>query len=331
MKTKIDIISGFLGAGKTTFIKKLVTEAYMDERVVVIENEFGKVNIDGTVLKDSGVIVEELAAGCICCSLYGDFSISIKEVIKKYKPDRIIIEPTGIALLTEILSSLNELEKLNLIKINLVLTIVDVNRFKFTMLCSKEFIENQIKVTKSIILNKTSGVDEVLIQEVVQQLLQVNPDANIIKMEWDNVTAKEIINAAMNKDKYYQNKGKTRNIKGRKLNNAPLTLKGGSFNKNIMGFRNSSEKFSSCEFEINTTFNKQKLEEIFHRLQNEAEYGKILRGKGILRDINDKWFKFDYVPGELSYENYSTSYLGKACIIGMNLNKENISKLFLDN
>jgi len=155
MKTKIDIVSGFLGSGKTTLIRKLISEKYKDEKVVVLENELGKINIDGQILKNSGFIVKELTAGCICCNLSGNFDDAVIEILETFKPYRIIVEPTGIALLSQVINSCTSNKCFNLIQLNMVITVVDVKRFKLSYSYSKGFLENQIRATQSIILSKT--------------------------------------------------------------------------------------------------------------------------------------------------------------------------------
>ena len=193
MITKVDIISGFLGSGKTTLIRKLISEEYKGEKVVVLENEMGKVNIDGQILKSSGVLVKEITAGCICCSLSGNFTDAINEIFESFHPDRIIIEPTGIAMLSQVISSCSLNAFSNLIELDMVITVVDVKRFKLSYSYSKVFLENQIKATQNIILSKTEGVDDDVIQEVIAKLHEINSEVIIINLPWNKVTAAELI------------------------------------------------------------------------------------------------------------------------------------------
>lgn len=313
MKTKVDIVSGFLGAGKTTLIKKLVTEEYKDENIVIVENEFGKVNIDGGVLRNTGIVVEEITAGCICCSLSEDFSTSIMKVRDKFNPDRIIIEPTGVAKLSDILNSCKDKEYEDLIEINNVVTVVDVKRFKLSTSYSKEFIDDQIRVTKSIILSKIAGVEETIIQDVVDYIKNINNNVNIVNLEWEKVSAKEVINAIENKYEASNNDtGKLGKVVGGRIYRS-----------------NSSHKFNTWEFETNKRFNRKRIESIFEILKNESEYGNIIRGKGVLKDTEGKWFKFDFVPGDIAFDEYTTESVGNVCIIGLNLNIDNILQLFM--
>lgn len=307
MITKIDIVSGFLGAGKTTFIRKLITEEYKDEKVVVLENEFGKVNIDGLVLKDRGVIVKEITAGCICCSLSGNLDDAINEIFQSFQPDRIIIEPTGIAMLSQVIGSCTSNEFSDLIKINMVITVVDVQRFKLSYSYSKEFLENQIKSTQSIILSKTEGIDNQVIQDVITKLHEINSEATVINLPWDKVSAAELIS-----DAQYIPMEKTMDEK------KPVKIIGGKHKR----------KIEACEIETEIQFNKQRIEDIFSELEKITEYGNIIRGKGLVLETGSLGLKFDYVSRELSFERFNLESFGKICIIGIDLNKDKIKDLF---
>lgn len=312
MRVKVDIISGFLGAGKTTLIKKLILEEYIDEKVVVIENEFGKVNIDGEVLKGSGIIVQEITAGCICCSHDGDLIESIEEVVKKFSPDRIIVEPTGVARLSEVLASCRNSKYLELIEVNNVITIVDVKRFKLSVSYSKEFIDNQIRATKSILFSKTTGVRDEAVQEVIDYIKKINHSANIINVEWDKVIAGEIINAVEQKSDSIEDDRK----------NLGKIIGGRIYPSNL------DHQFSTWEFESNNYFNREKIKDIFDMISNKLEYGSVIRGKGILKKAEGGFLKFDFVSGDLTFEEYDFQDTGKVCVIGTNLKKNKIMELF---
>ena len=159
--TKIDIISGFLGAGKTTFIKKMIDEAFTGEKIVLIENEFGEVGIDGGFLKDAGIQITEMNSGCICCSLVGDFGTSLKEVVDKYHPDRIIIEPSGVGKLSDVIKAVKDLHIENEIRLNSASTVADASKVKVYMKNFGEFFNNQIEHAGTIILSRTQNVSEV--------------------------------------------------------------------------------------------------------------------------------------------------------------------------
>ena len=194
---KVDIFSGFLGAGKTTLIKKLIEEAYQGEQVVLIENEFGEIGIDGGFLKDSGVEINEMNSGCICCSLVGDFGKALEKVTEQFHPDRILIEPSGVGKLSDIIQAVENLE-LNDIKLNGFTTIVDAKKAKIYMKNFGEFFNNQVEHASSIILSHTKGMDEEKLQQVVSMLREHNPHATIITTDWDALDGKQIL-AAMEK------------------------------------------------------------------------------------------------------------------------------------
>ena len=313
MKTKIDIISGFLGAGKTTLIRKLALEEYHRERVVVIENEFGKVNIDGEVLRNSGITVKEITAGCICCSLSDDLGYSIEKVIETFKPERIIIEPTGVARLSDVIKSCMDKRISELSYINNVITVVDVRRYKLSMAISKEFFENQIRATKSIILSKIKDVSEESIKEIIVDLLKINNKVNIIRSDWDKVGAKELLSSVENNEHSAEEGGKKAN-----------KIIGGRIHRS-----DKEVKLDTWEFETKECFDSAKIQKIFKQLQKQEDFGLILRGKGILKDFEGKSFNFNYVPEEITFERCSTSEEGRICIIGIDINKRSILQLFL--
>ena len=191
--TKIDIFSGFLGAGKTTLIKKLLTEAYKGEQVVLIENEFGEIGIDGGFLKEAGIEIREMNSGCICCSLVGDFGEALKEVIEKYHPDRIIIEPSGVGKLSDVIKAVQKVEDAVDIKLNSFTTIVDVTKCKMYMKNFGEFFDNQIQYAGAIIMSRTDIASEKKVQESLELLRSLNKDAAIITTPIENLDGKKLV------------------------------------------------------------------------------------------------------------------------------------------
>lgn len=194
---KVDIFSGFLGAGKTTLIKKLIEEAYKGEQVVLIENEFGEIGIDGGFLKDSGVEINEMNSGCICCSLVGDFGKALEQVVEQFHPDRILIEPSGVGKLSDIIQAVENLDLAD-VQLNGFTTIVDAKKAKIYMKNFGEFFNNQVEHASSIILSHTKGMDEEKLTQVVALLREHNPHATIITTDWDALDGKKIL-AAMEK------------------------------------------------------------------------------------------------------------------------------------
>ena len=196
--TKVDIISGFLGAGKTTLIAKLLKEAFPGEQIVLIENEFGEIGIDGGFLKESGVEIREMNSGCICCSLVGDFGTSLKEVVEKYHPDRIIIEPSGVGKLSDVIKAVKDLHIENEIRLNSASTVADASKVKVYMKNFGEFFNNQIEHAGTIILSRTQNVSEAKLKTDIELIRSLNKDAHIITTPWDDINGKQILDAMEN-------------------------------------------------------------------------------------------------------------------------------------
>ena len=192
-KTKVDIISGFLGAGKTTFIKKLLAEALSGEKVVLIENEFGEIGIDGGFLKDSGIEVREMNSGCICCSLVGDFASSLKEILTKYTPDRVIIEPSGVGKLSDVMRAVADVEEELPVAGNSAVTLVDVKKAKLYIKNFGEFFNNQVQYAKSIVLSRTDVADQKKIDEAIQLIREINKDATIITTPLADLSGEKLL------------------------------------------------------------------------------------------------------------------------------------------
>ena len=193
--TKIDIISGFLGAGKTTLIKKLIGEAFKGEQVVLIENEFGEIGIDGGFLKDAGVNITEMNQGCICCSLVGDFGEALKQVVNDYHPDRVIIEPSGVGKLSDVIKAIQKASENVEIALNSATTVVDVTKAKMYIKNFGEFFLNQIEACGTVVLSRTQNVDETKLLTAVDMIKEHNSEARIITTPWDDITGEIILDA----------------------------------------------------------------------------------------------------------------------------------------
>ena len=198
--TKIDIISGFLGAGKTTFIKKMLEEVFADEKVVLVENEYGEVGIDGGFLKDSGIEIKELNSGCICCSLVGDFTRSLAEVIDTYHPDRILIEPSGVGKLSDVLTSVKKIEDTHDAKVNALVTVANAVKATKQMRAFGEFFTNQVENAATIVLSRTQNMTPEKLEKCVKDLQAVNPKAVIITTPWDEISGQQILSAMEDQD-----------------------------------------------------------------------------------------------------------------------------------
>ena len=200
--TKIDIFSGFLGAGKTTLIKKLIKEAFAGQQVVLIENEFGEIGIDGGFLKDAGIVVNEMNAGCICCSLVGDFRTALQQVVEQYHPDRIVIEPSGVGKLSDVTRAVEGVAEHLDVQLSSFVTVADVNKVKMYMKNFGEFYDDQISHASCIILSRTQNATEEKIAAAVAMLREKNPTATIVTTAWDALTGEQILKAMSTKDDF---------------------------------------------------------------------------------------------------------------------------------
>jgi G3E family GTPase len=316
MKAKVDVFSGFLGAGKTTLIKKLINESLYKEKVVVIENEFGEIGIDGSILKSANIEVKEINAGCICCNISGDFKKAVKEVIEKYRPERIIIEPTGVAKLSDLLAACNSSELKNLLQLNMVVTVVDVLKYDMYSANFGEFYRNQIMSSRIIVLSRTQVADADKINNIKEKIEKLNNKASIVTTPWEKLTAQRIVELNENSSKLsLQNEV---NLIKRSLGSA--SLRAGS---NHSG----NEVFETWSYETPKKFNTKSLVSLLTKI-NSNNCGNVLRAKGIVQGDNDEWMQFDYVPGEFEMKKTAPDYSGRLCVIGVNLNKEKLKKLF---
>ena len=202
MATKIDIFSGFLGAGKTTLIKKLIRESFQGQQVVLIENEFGEIGIDGGFLEESGIKINELNAGCICCSLVGDFREALRKVVEQYHPDRILIEPSGVGKLSDVTRAVEAVAEHLDVALNSFVTVADVNKVKLYMKNFGEFYNDQVSNASCILLSRTRGADADKVAAAVALLREKNPDATIVTTPWDDLTGGQILAAMSQKNDF---------------------------------------------------------------------------------------------------------------------------------
>lgn len=309
---KIDIISGFLGAGKTTLIKKLLSEELSSEKIAIIENEYGEVSIDGNLFKDEKVEVKEISSGCICCSIKGDFKDSINEIIRDYAPTRIIVEPSGVAKLSEVISSINE-AKIPDAKLNMIATVLDVNNFDSYFKNFGEFYKNQISNAKVVLLSRVDSLNAKEIVSISEKIKAINKNVRIITTPWSKLHSKRIIEIAeLPKDKL------------------DMEIKASKFSARLKASTSASQMFDNWGVETSISFDEKKLNLILNKLSDKERYGEVLRAKGIIPTKSGKWVQFDYVPNEVRIKNFSTDYTGRICVIGKNLNSDSLKNLFLN-
>ena len=331
--SKIDIISGFLGAGKTTLIKKLIAEAYQNEKIVLIENEFGEIGIDGTFLKDSGVTINEMNSGCICCSLVGDFETSLKEVLDTYHPDRVIIEPSGVGKLSDVIKAVSTINS-DEMELDNFITVVDAKKCRMYTKNFGEFYNNQVEHASLIVLSRSQDLTEFQLKECLDILKGLNDHSPIITTAWDKLNGLDIINAC------------EVNIQEELLHEHDHECCGHDHHEHDHDHgccghdhhehdhgcgcghhhHHADEVFNSIGFDTVKKYNEVELSDILNKLCNDDN---VLRAKGFVDSGNEDWWYFDLVPGEFEIRLGKPIYTGQVCVIGKDLDENTIKELFL--
>lgn len=340
--TKIDIISGFLGAGKTTLIKKLIQEAFVGEKLMLIENEFGEIGIDGGFLNNSGVEITEMNSGCICCSLVGDFGTALKEAVNKYSPERIIIEPSGVGKLSDVIKAVENVKDEIDIKLNSFTAVVDAMKCKMYMTNFGEFFNNQIENANTIVLSRSQKLSQDKLELVVSQIKEHNNEAVIITTNWDEINGKQIL-SAMEKENSLEKEllEEEKHHHDHEHHHDENCSCGHDHDHNHHHDENctcghdhdhdhhhADDVFTSWGIETPKKYGKDEINSILKSLSETSEYGIILRAKGIIPCVEGGWINFDLVPGEYEVREGASDYTGRLCVIGTNLNKEKIQQLF---
>ena len=339
--TNIDIFSGFLGAGKTTLIKKLIKESFAGQKVVLIENEFGEIGIDGGFLKESGIQINELNAGCICCSLVGDFRAALQQVVEQYHPDRIVIEPSGVGKLSDVTRAVEGVAEHLDVKLNSFVTVADVNKVKMYMKNFGEFYDDQISHASCIILSRTQTASEEKIAAAVAMLREKNPTATIVTTAWDSLTGEQILKAMSSKDDFKAEliamAAKANEKHAEEDEEEEHEHHHHHYDENgvcCCGHHHhhhhdhdADEVFTSWGVETAKKFSKADIEHALTELDG-GKYGMILRSKGIVDGGADGWLEFDYVPGEWEVRQRGADVGGKLVVIGSKLDEKAIAALF---
>lgn len=349
--TKIDIISGFLGAGKTTLIKKLIDEALKGEKLVLIENEFGEIGIDGGFLKDAGVEITEMNSGCICCSLVGDFGTALKQVITDYAPDRIMIEPSGVGKLSDVIRAVKDVAAEVNVELDSYTTVVDVSKCKIYMKNFGEFFNNQIESAGTIILSRTQTASEEKIEKAVAMIREHNADAAIITTPWDEIDGMMIKETMKNHksvevalfedeevcpecghhhdhDHHHEHEDHDHHHEHEDHDHHEHGDSCCCGHHHDHGHHHADEVFSSWGKETPHKYNEERMKEILDELAHTDKYGMILRAKGIVPGDAGEWLYFDLVPGEYEVRKGNPDVTGKLCVIGSNLREEQLAVLF---
>ena len=317
MKIKIDIFSGFFGAGKTTLIKKLINENQYPKKVVIIENEFGEIGIDGVFLEKYNIEVKEINAGCICCSTLNDFKKTLQEIINSQEIERIIIEPSGVGKLSEIIGIVKKLESENDVFLNLIISVVDVTMYNDFIDFFSEFYKDQIIHATTVVLSRTQNVNYEELQTVVSKIRVFNKKATIVTRPWDNLSSDAIVEIG-EKDRK-QDLFEEINLLERSSGKAELKITKTDLAEDV---------FNSWVIETPKIFSLETLKGILNKLKNEELCGNVLRSKGIVQVDENRWIEFDFVPKQFEMRDTEPFYTGRICVIGTNLNKENLNKLF---
>ncbi len=326
---KIDIISGFLGAGKTTLIKKLLSSALKGQKIVLIENEFGDIGIDGGFLKESGIQINEMNSGCICCSLVGDFKKALNQVYEQYAPDRIIIEPSGVGKLSDVLQAVLSAQ-LPDSEISSLTAVVDAKKCKMYIKNFGEFYKNQIEQAKCVVLSHTSNIDDTKLQYCLDTVKSLNKDAVIVTTPWDEIDGEKIFAAMTNvsslaNDLQHLHEEEVCPVCGGHHHHDE-DEECGCGHHHHHG-HDADEVFSSWGVETAGKYGAEQIKELLSSLDS-GEYGVILRAKGIVPSADGKWIHFDYVPEEVDVRFGSSEVIGRICVIGSKIDEGKLAKLF---
>lgn len=339
--TKIDIFSGFLGAGKTTLIKKLLKEALAGTKVVLIENEFGEIGVDGGFLKESGIEIKEMNSGCICCSLVGDFGTSLKEVLDTYQPERILIEPSGVGKLSDVVKAVQGVDTKEEVRLNAAVAVVDANKCRMYMKNFGEFFINQIEHAGTIILSRTGSISQDKLEKCVAMLKEHNDHAVIITTPWEQLDGNEILKTMEGAERLDEEMLKTvieehechHHHHGEACHHEHHHHDhdghcGCGHDHGHEGHHHADEVFTSWGMETPAVYTKEQIGQILEELEQEDTYGMVLRAKGMVPGADGEWIYFDYVPGESNVRGGSPCVTGKFCVIGSGLKEEKLNALF---
>ena len=345
--TKIDIFSGFLGAGKTTLIKKLIKEAYAGEQLVLIENEFGEIGIDGAFLQEAGIEITEMNSGCICCSLVGDFSKALKKVLDEFHPDRILIEPSGVGKLSDIKRAVSGVLSDEVV-INSCVTVVDAKKARVYRKNFGEFYVNQIESADCVVLSRSQDVSEERLHEVLDMVRELNAEATVVAAPWETLTGADLLSAIENRDSL---KASLEALKAEHHHDEDECddpecechhhhhhdddddedeHEHHHHHHHHHG-HDADEVFQSWGIETMHRFTEDELKEKLAALDDEATYGAVLRAKGVVPAADgEAWIHFDHVPGEVEIRRGPAGVIGRLCVIGSKIGEEALKALFTE-
>lgn len=333
----IDIYSGFLGAGKTTLIKKMIQEAYCGEKLVLIENEFGEIGIDGGFLQDAGINITEMNSGCICCSLVGDFGKALEKVISEYHPDRIVIEPSGVGKLSDVIKAVEKVTD-DHIQLGNTVAVVDAGKVKVYMKNFGEFYNDQVETAKTIILSRTDSIDQAKLNTSISLLREHNATAALVTTPWEQLSGEQLLDTMEGSDSlasdlsallHEHEDGHCCGHHHEEHHHHHEHEEGCccGHHHEEHHHHHADEVFTSWGVETAKKFNPEKIANALCELDT-GKYGMILRAKGILASEDGTWIHFDYVPEEHNVRSGSATVIGRLCVIGSNLDEAAVAALF---
>ena len=346
--TKITIFSGFLGAGKTTLIQKLIQEGYVGEKLVLIENEFGEIGIDGGFLQDAGVEITEMNSGCICCSLVGDFGKALEKVLEQYHPDRILIEPSGVGKLSDVIRAVQNIHAHD-VELDGFTTVVDAKKCKMYQKNFGEFFNNQITYASCLILSHTAGLSQEKLDDCVRRLRTCNEKAPVVTTDWAELTGKQLVEAMTQKNTlddelqellaeaaahdhhhhdhdHEEHEHHHHHDHDEHDENCTCGCHDHDHDHHHH-HHHADEVFTSWGIETPNTYSAEDIEKILTALDS-GEYGAILRAKGMVPAPDGTWVYYDYVPEEHDIRSGKPEVTGKICVIGSKLDEDKLAELF---
>ena len=344
--TKVDIISGFLGAGKTTFIKELIEKVFAGEKLVLIENEFGEIGIDGGFLQDAGIEITEMNSGCICCTLVGDFSVALKKVLDEYHPDHVIIEPSGVGKLSDVAAAIENVKEDADIEIEGRITVVDGKKAKMYLDNFGEFFENQVEHASTIVISRTQNMIDEKIEACVHLLREKNDKATIISTPWDQLSGDAIRHALEHGAEieglfehhhdhdeecgcgHHHHDHDEECGCGHHHHDHDEECSCGCGHHHDHHHHHADEVFTSWGKETAHKYTEEELDYLLKALSETDAYGTILRSKGIIQMADGNWKQFDLVPQEYEVRDGQADYAGRMVVIGTDLKEDELAKLF---
>ena len=341
MAIKIDVISGFLGAGKTTLTRKLLMDALKGQQVVLIENEFGEIGIDGGFLKDAGIQIREMNSGCICCSLVGDFGTALKEVADKYHPDRIIIEPSGVGKLSDVIRAVERNTGEGMV-LNSATTVVDVTKCRMYLKNFGEFFKNQVEAAGTIILSRmdTEKAKPETVEEALKLIRELNPSATVITTPVEELGGKKVLSTMEgnkidltlveedDEEEHHHHGYHEHEEEHHHHGHHEHEEECGCGHHHHHHHHDADEVFTSWGQETVRRYTKEEIQSVLEKLSADNSYGTILRAKGMVEGIDGKWIYFDMVPGEADVREGEPEYTGRLCVIGSDLKEDGLKELF---